>query len=153
MPARAVYAGLYDVTVDEQDGCESAASVTCELCCWLLRWNRYATGTIWTEAQIFCTQVIQWSYQRPRLLINIISDFAIFSSRTQSHQTSQGGVLDKIVFLINGTETTVHNPDPKMSLNEWIRGQPGLKGWSAICDTILDRYRFQIYFPLFNSVL
>ena len=36
--------------------------------------------------------------------------------------------VNKIVFHVNGVETTVINPDSKMSLNEWIRAQPGLKG-------------------------
>lgn len=36
--------------------------------------------------------------------------------------------VSEITFTVNGTQYNVTNPDPEMSLNEWIRNQPGLKG-------------------------
>ena len=36
--------------------------------------------------------------------------------------------VGEISFTVNGTQYTVANPDPTMSLNEWIRNQPGLQG-------------------------
>ena len=38
-----------------------------------------------------------------------------------------------VVFKINGTEHTVVNPEPYMTLNEYIRGQPNLKGTKKNC--------------------
>ena len=35
-----------------------------------------------------------------------------------------------ISFTVNGTQHIFTNPDPAMSLNEWIRNQPGLQGKS-----------------------
>ena len=35
-----------------------------------------------------------------------------------------------VCFNVNGTQHIVTNPDPAMSLNEWIRNQPGLQGKS-----------------------
>ena len=55
-----------------------------------------------------------------------------FNGVRGSDKTPQMASQGKVVFHINGTETTVHNPDPNMSLNEWIRGQPGLKGWCQL---------------------
>lgn len=36
--------------------------------------------------------------------------------------------VSEITFTLNGTKYTVTNPDPGMSLNEWIRNQPGHQG-------------------------
>ena len=36
--------------------------------------------------------------------------------------------VSEITFTVNGTQYMVANPDPEMSLNEWIRNQPGLQG-------------------------
>ena len=36
--------------------------------------------------------------------------------------------VSEITFTVNGTKYTVTNPDPGMSLNEWLRDQPGLQG-------------------------
>ena len=36
--------------------------------------------------------------------------------------------VSEITFTVNGTQYTVTNPDPGMSLNEWLRDQPGLQG-------------------------
>ena len=36
--------------------------------------------------------------------------------------------ITEVKFTVNGTEYTVQNPDPHMSLNEWLRSQPGHQG-------------------------
>ena len=36
--------------------------------------------------------------------------------------------VNEVSFTLNGTQHKVTNPDPGMSLNEWIRNQPGLQG-------------------------
>ena len=36
--------------------------------------------------------------------------------------------LSQVNLHLNGTKYTVLDPDPLVSLNEWIRNQPGLKG-------------------------
>ncbi|KAJ7381027.1 hypothetical protein OS493_004623 [Desmophyllum pertusum] len=41
--------------------------------------------------------------------------------------------VSEITFTVNGTQYTVNNPDPGMSLNEWIRNQPGLQGTKVMC--------------------
>lgn len=38
----------------------------------------------------------------------------------------------EITFSVNGAQYNVANPDPEMSLNEWIRNQPGLQGTSDL---------------------
>ena len=38
--------------------------------------------------------------------------------------------VSEINFIVNGTQHIVTNPDPAMSLNEWIRNQPGLQGYN-----------------------
>ena len=40
--------------------------------------------------------------------------------------------VSEISFTVNGTQHIVTNPDPEVSLNEWIRNQPGLQGKSHI---------------------
>ncbi|XP_068702018.1 xanthine dehydrogenase/oxidase-like [Montipora foliosa] len=41
--------------------------------------------------------------------------------------------VSEITFTVNGTQYIVTNPDPSMSLNEWIRNQPGLQGTKVMC--------------------
>ncbi|KAL9979239.1 hypothetical protein ACROYT_G016871 [Oculina patagonica] len=41
--------------------------------------------------------------------------------------------VSEITFTLNGTKYTVTNPDPGMSLNEWIRNQPGHQGTKVMC--------------------
>ncbi|CAH3170659.1 unnamed protein product [Porites lobata] len=41
--------------------------------------------------------------------------------------------VSEITFTVNGTQYTVTNPDPGMSLNEWLRDQPGLQGTKVMC--------------------
>lgn len=36
--------------------------------------------------------------------------------------------VSEVSFTVNGKQHTITNPDPSMSLNEWIRNQPGLQG-------------------------
>ena len=42
--------------------------------------------------------------------------------------------VSEISFTLNGTQYTVTNPDPGMSLNEWIRNQPGLQGIYSVLE-------------------
>nr|XP_058949586.1 xanthine dehydrogenase/oxidase-like isoform X1 [Pocillopora verrucosa] len=41
--------------------------------------------------------------------------------------------VNEVSFTLNGTQHKVTNPDPGMSLNEWIRNQPGLQGTKVMC--------------------
>lgn len=41
--------------------------------------------------------------------------------------------VSEITFTLNGAQCNVANPDPEMSLNEWIRNQPGLQGTKVMC--------------------
>lgn len=36
--------------------------------------------------------------------------------------------VSEITFTVNDTQYNISNPDPEMSLNEWIRNQPGFQG-------------------------
>jgi len=41
--------------------------------------------------------------------------------------------VSEITFTVNGTQYDISNPDPEMSLNEWIRNQPGFQGTKVMC--------------------
>lgn len=41
--------------------------------------------------------------------------------------------VSEVSFTVNGKQHTITNPDPSMSLNEWIRNQPGLQGTKVMC--------------------
>jgi len=38
-----------------------------------------------------------------------------------------------VSFRINGTSVTVKNVNPLLTLNEWLRAQPGLAGTKKMC--------------------
>eukprot|EP00058_Branchiostoma_floridae_P011134 XP_002596622.1 hypothetical protein BRAFLDRAFT_78483 [Branchiostoma floridae] len=40
---------------------------------------------------------------------------------------------DKLTFWVNGKRHVVQNPDPAMTLNEWLRSQRGLTGTKVMC--------------------
>lgn len=44
--------------------------------------------------------------------------------------------VSEITFTVNGSQYKVINPDPTMSLNEWIRDQPGPQGTFSIQDNM-----------------
>lgn len=56
--------------------------------------------------------------------------------------------VGEISFTVNGTQYKVINPDPTMSLNEWIRDQPGLQGTFRILDNIVHRPNLPFTFNL-----
>ena len=39
-----------------------------------------------------------------------------------------GKSVDSINVEVNGVKFTISNTSPKISLNEWLRSQPGLRG-------------------------
>ena len=57
--------------------------------------------------------------------------------------------VNEITFTLNGAQCNVANPDPEMSLNEWIRNQPGLQGTELLielrkCETSLIREECEV---------
>ena len=38
-----------------------------------------------------------------------------------------------VVFTVNGVSHTVNSPAPWLTLNEWLRSQPNLKGTKRMC--------------------
>ncbi|XP_078701723.1 uncharacterized protein LOC144927862 [Branchiostoma floridae x Branchiostoma belcheri] len=40
---------------------------------------------------------------------------------------------DKLTFWVNGKRHVVQNPDPAVTLNEWLRSQRGLTGTKVMC--------------------
>ena len=40
---------------------------------------------------------------------------------------------DAVIFTVNGRTHVVTNPSPWLTVNEWLRDQPGLKGTKRMC--------------------
>ena len=53
--------------------------------------------------------------------------------------------VSEITFTVNGTWYIVTNPDPSMSLNEWIRNQPGLQG---MISTLNNNLTIHVEYPV-----
>lgn len=51
------------------------------------------------------------------------SDYVIIHSTSTMKES-----LNSLQVEVNGCKYTISNIDPKTSLNEWLHGQPGLKG-------------------------
>ena len=41
--------------------------------------------------------------------------------------------LTRVSFVLNGDEVTVENASPLLTLNDWLRSQPGLAGTKRMC--------------------
>ncbi|XP_066268463.1 uncharacterized protein [Branchiostoma lanceolatum] len=49
------------------------------------------------------------------------------------HDVMAAAVSATLTFMVNGTQHEVRNPDPLMTLNEWLRSQRGLTGTKVMC--------------------
>jgi hypothetical protein len=47
-----------------------------------------------------------------------------------------------VIFYVNGTKYVLNNPDPLMTLNDFLRNTPGLQGTKRMCNQVI----FNIFF-------
>lgn len=41
--------------------------------------------------------------------------------------------VEDVLFTLNGRPVVLHQPSPQLTLNEWLRAQPGLTGTKKMC--------------------
>ena len=60
--------------------------------------------------------------------------FTVFTALMGGAQSkAEAEPKSSVSFRINGTSATVNNVNPLLTLNEWLRAQPGLAGTKKMC--------------------
>jgi len=66
-------------------------------------------------------------------------------NRTNINTEVTKSYSNQVIFYVNGTKYMLENPDPFMSLNDFLRSTPGLQGTKHMCYQVYILFFFLLF--------